>query len=210
MLEEIMHFLGRAICHQLEERSLLVSEKPLSVCARCTGIYIGILSTCLYLFIVKRKTSITIPTIKMSFFLLLFMLPLIIDGLGSYAHLFNSDNVRRLITGICFGLVLPFFIYPLLSEKSLKQNSVPVIRGNLDILAPTLISLLIGGLVYAGLFSYGIINILILLTIMMWFSLLTSLFFTTIGIQKGKWVLSVLSSFFFLLILSTLHQIIIS
>lgn len=119
LLHEILHFFGRAICHQLEDRSLQVSGNALTVCARDTGIYIGVFSTLIYLQFTKRKQSITIPSIKVSFVLLMFLFPLMIDGLGSYTHLFDSNNPRRLVTGIAFGFILPYFIYPLLSKKIL-------------------------------------------------------------------------------------------
>ncbi|HXV77733.1 MAG TPA: DUF2085 domain-containing protein [Candidatus Polarisedimenticolaceae bacterium] len=35
------HLLYAPVCHQLPERSFAVGEHPLSVCARCTGLYAG-------------------------------------------------------------------------------------------------------------------------------------------------------------------------
>ncbi|MCM3765814.1 DUF2085 domain-containing protein [Neobacillus niacini] len=206
MLDEILHFFGGAICHQLEDRSLMIDGKPLSVCARCTGIYIGIFSTLVYLQLFKRKVNITIPSIKMSFFLLLLMVPLIIDGIGSYINLFESNNLRRLITGMCFGFVLPYFLFPLILGKSLKHVSQPVIKNNKDMFIPILFSASIGGLVYWSKLPYYLFDSLIIFTIVIWFSLCVSFMFSRLNIPALRLAVSVFISLGFLSILSLLHQ----
>jgi uncharacterized membrane protein len=205
-----LHFFGRAICHQIEERSLLASGKTLSVCARDTGIYLGIFSTFIYLFLLKRNQIITIPSIKVSFFLLLFMVPMMIDGLGSYAHLFESNNERRLITGLGFGFVLPYLMFPLILGNALDPRSKPVIKNTFDILIPMFICCLLGSLVYSGYITYYIIDSLIIFTIIIWFSLWTSLLFLSIRNSLLKWSYSIISSIAFLSILSLLHDYILS
>lgn len=205
-----MHFFGRAICHQLEDRSLLIDGKPLSVCARCTGIYIGVFSTLAYLHLFKRKANITIPSIKMSFFLLLLMAPMIMDGFGSYLNLFESNNVKRLITGISFGLALPFFLYPLLSEKSLEVTSVPVIKKSREFIYPLLISTFIGALTWWGKIPYLILNGLMVTIIIIWFNLCLSFLFARFRTNRMKWTLSAFSSLVFLSILSLLHQLVLA
>ncbi|MEH7178943.1 DUF2085 domain-containing protein [Neobacillus vireti] len=206
MLHEIFHFFGRAICHQLEERSLLVSGGPLAVCARDTGIYIGVFSTFIYLHFTKRSQSITIPSIKLSFLLLLMLVPLILDGLGSYSNLFESNNLRRLVTGISFGLVLPYFIYPLLSKRSLLHGSKSVISNRMDFLAPLLVSVLIGGLFYLGQPSHYVLDSFITFSIIGWFSLIASFLFQFIQSERIKSVLSITASLTFLTFLSFAHK----
>jgi uncharacterized membrane protein len=205
MLHEILDFFGRAICHQLEDRSLQVSGEALAVCARDTGIYIGIFSTLIYLHFSKRKQSLTIPSIKLSFFLLLFLVPLIIDGLGSYSHLFVSNNPRRLITGIAFGFVLPYFVYPLLSKRSLEHESKPVLSKSKDLFIPLLLSIVLGGIFYLGQPSHIVLDSLIIVSIVGWFSLLASFLFPFILRVSLKLTFSVLISLSFLSILSLLH-----
>nr|WP_277398307.1 DUF2085 domain-containing protein [Neobacillus citreus] len=205
-----MDFFGRAICHQLEERSLHVDGKSLSICARDTGIYIGIFSTHIYLHLVKRKVAVTIPTVKTSFFLLLFMVPLMIDGVGSYAHLFESTNARRLVTGICFGWVLPYFVYPIVKGKSLEDTSRPVINRYIDLIVPILVSVCLGMVVFSGIIHYLVLNSFIVFMIIIWFSLFASFLFLGISLLGLKWTLSSISSLIFLSLLSLLHQLIIS
>lgn len=206
MLVEILHFFGRAICHQIEERSLTISGETLSVCARDTGIYIGIFSTLSYLFFSKKKKSITIPSVRISFFLLLFILPLMLDGLGSYLHLFESNNLRRLVTGISFGLVLPYFLYPVISNQSLKQKSETVIQKSKDLYLPLLICCTLGGMSYWGLISYHLLNGIIILTTIVWFSLCASFLLPGIRLTALRIGLSVLICLTFLSSLSLLHM----
>ncbi|MBT2657393.1 DUF2085 domain-containing protein [Bacillus sp. ISL-18] len=205
MIQAIFDFFGRAICHQLDERSLHVSGLALSVCARDTGIYIGIFSTLLYLHIFKRKSKLTIPTIKISFLLLLLMIPLMIDGLGSYTHLFQSNNVRRLVSGICFGFVLPYFLYPLFLGRSLDQSSEPVIQKRMDLWVPFLGSSILGGLFYFGILPYYLLDSFIIFTIIVWFSLCASFLIPFVKQTYYKGVISIILSLFFLSCLSLLH-----
>ncbi|QCJ44020.1 DUF2085 domain-containing protein [Bacillus sp. S3] len=206
MIHDLFHFFGRAICHQLEERSLQASGETLSVCARDTGIYIGIFSTLIYLHLFKRGAKITIPTIKISLFLLLLMVPLMIDGLGSYLHLFETDNTRRLLTGISFGLALPNFLYPLLSPKALDETSKPVITVKRDFFIPLILSCGLGGLVYWGKISYFVLDGFLILTVMIWFSMCGSFLFSSIQNTHLKSALSVCSGLVLLSTLSLLHS----
>lgn len=210
MLHDLLHFFGGAICHQLEERSLQASGETLSVCARDTGIYIGIFSTLLYLHLFKRKTGITIPRVKVSLSLLLLMVPLMADGLGSYAGLFESTNPRRLITGISFGYVLPFFLYPLVLGRSLEASSQPVIKQSKDIVFPLFISCVLGGLIFWGKLPYFVVDGLIIVTILGWFSLCASFLFSKLRSIILKWIMSVFASLVFLSTLTLLHRFIIS
>lgn len=206
MLQEILDFFGRAICHQIDERSLHVGGKALSVCARDTGIYIGIFSTLIYLHLAKRKTPVTIPKVNMSFFLLLFMVPLVVDGLGSYAHLFESTNERRVVTGICFGLVLPYFVYPVVMGESLEAASQPVIKGSRDVIVPVLLSGILGGVSFFGWLPFWILDGFIVLTIIVWFSLCAGCLVSRIHRLYLKWSLSIIGGISFLALISWTHE----
>jgi uncharacterized membrane protein len=210
LLHEILHFFGRAICHQLEDRSLQVSGDALAVCARDTGIYIGIFSTLIYLHFSKRKQSITIPSIKVSFLLLMFLVPLMIDGLGSYSHLFDSNNPRRLLTGIAFGFVLPYFIYPLFSKNSIEHGSVAVLSKSKDLFIPLMLSVFLGVLVYLGQPSHVVLDSFIIVSVIGWFSLLASFLFPFIRKPGLKCALSITVSLTFLSLLSMAHAWVLS
>ncbi|MGG3563830.1 DUF2085 domain-containing protein [Neobacillus rhizosphaerae] len=205
LLHELLDFFGRAICHQLEERSLQISGETLSVCARDTGIYIGIFSSLTYLHFTKRKSKITIPTIKVSFFLLLLMVPMMVDGLGSYLHFFESDNIKRLVSGTSFGFVLPYFLYPLLSLKSLENDSKPVVKGIRDLIVPMILSVFISVVVYWGMVPYYVINSFIIVTIIIWFSMFASGLFQWVHSLRLRRIISTFIGLCLLIFLSNLH-----
>ena len=205
MLHELLDFFGRAICHQLEDRSLQISGETLSVCARDTGIYIGIFSSLTYLHFTKRKSKITIPTIKVSFFLLLLMTPMMVDGLGSYLHWFESDNIKRLVSGTSFGFVLPYFLYPLLSSRSLENDSEPVIKGSWDLIVPMILSVIISVVVYWGMVPYYAINSFIIVTIIIWFSMFASGLFQWVHNHRLRRIISTFIGLCILIFLSNLH-----
>jgi uncharacterized membrane protein len=205
LIQEVLHFFGRAICHQLEDRSLQAAGETLSVCARDTGIYLGIFSSLTYLHIFKRHRDITIPSVKISFFLLLFMVPMMVDGLGSYLHLFESTNVRRLVSGTSFGFVLPYFLYPLLSARALENTSEPVVKNLKDFIVPLLLCSGLGGLFYWGKLSYYVVDSFIILTVIGWFSLISYFLFAVLRNKLLKGLLSFIVSLVLLSFLSLLH-----
>ena len=205
MLHELLDFFGRAICHQLEDRSLQISGETLSICARDTGIYIGIFSSLTYLHFTKRKSKITIPTIKVSFLLLLLMVPMMVDGLGSYLHWFESDNIKRLVSGTSFGFVLPYFLYPLLSSRSLDNDSEPVVKGSWDLIVPMILSVIISVVVYWGMVPYYAINSFIIVTIIIWFSMFASGLFQWVHNHRLRRIISTFIGLCILIFLSNLH-----
>lgn len=76
------------------------------VCARDTGMYIAVLFTASLLFAMYgkwgRATSFSSRSVT-SVVVLLF-LPFAVDGVGSYAGLWESSNLMRYITGACAGI----------------------------------------------------------------------------------------------------------
>lgn len=90
-------------CHAMPERSFHFHGKPFPICARCTGELIGILLGIPIVYIFG------IPQFEL---VILMMLPLIIDGMLQRLTSYESRNIRRLITGILFGIALIFaFLY---------------------------------------------------------------------------------------------------
>ena len=92
-------------CHQIPERSFFFKKYQFPVCARCTGIIVGeILSIIIFIFYKH------IP-ILILFFLLS---PLIIDGSIQFISKYESNNLKRLFTGILFGFSFATLIIYLL------------------------------------------------------------------------------------------------
>lgn len=83
-------------CHQRADRSFFYHGKQFPICARCTGELIGILGG-LFLYPFWH------PDWRIA---LLLMLPLIIDGFTQSLTSYESNNGKRLLTGILFGYAL--------------------------------------------------------------------------------------------------------
>lgn len=81
-------------CHQREDRSFYIGKYQCPLCARCTGI---VSATIFVYFNFKR---IRVP----KYVDLLLVLPLIIDGTVQYFTKYESNNIRRVITGFLAGI----------------------------------------------------------------------------------------------------------
>ncbi|MCI9527392.1 MAG: DUF2085 domain-containing protein [Lachnospiraceae bacterium] len=90
-------------CHARPDRSFYFRGKQFPICARCTGELVGMI-VCIPTLIFWGCPSFGI--------VLLLMVPLIIDGSVQKLTSYESGNIRRLISGILFGMALIFtFVY---------------------------------------------------------------------------------------------------
>ncbi|MBN2876500.1 MAG: DUF2085 domain-containing protein [Bacilli bacterium] len=80
-------------CHQKIERTLLIFGKALPLCARCTGIYVGALMSLL----------ITRWNFLPWYVIVLFAIPLFVDGIIQKYKNLKSNNIRRFLTGLLFS-----------------------------------------------------------------------------------------------------------
>lgn len=83
------------MCHQRPDRSFFIKGRQLPLCARCTGILIGYFLGVIIAFITKCSFH--------QFYLLL-LIPMIVDGTIQQRYMIESNNLRRLITGILGGI----------------------------------------------------------------------------------------------------------
>ena len=83
-------------CHCRPDRSFFYKGHQFPVCARCTGMLIGmLLAPMLFVF--------WVPNVP---FLILLMLPLIIDGSLQMKTKYVSTNRRRCCSGVLFGYAI--------------------------------------------------------------------------------------------------------
>lgn len=86
--------MGKAMgCHQLPKRSFFYHGKQFPVCARCTGVFIGEILGILLFKVGEISNSIVI----------LFCLLMFADWFVQYKFHYESNNIRRLITGLMCG-----------------------------------------------------------------------------------------------------------
>ena len=98
----LMKFGGRIGCHQRADRSFSFRGYQFPVCARCTGVIIGEALAVVLLFAKIRINVI---------YCIASILPLAIDGCLQLVNVWESNNIRRIITGIIAGTGLTYLYY---------------------------------------------------------------------------------------------------
>ena len=178
ILQQILYFFGHGFCHQYTERSLEAGGLYFCVCARCTGIYLGfIVSLTLVVIMHYRPSSTTcsgMPTTWVIVVCAFLIVPMAIDGAGSYLGLFETTNLARYITGYLCGMSLAVIssggilsLFPRANHRANQSQSAIRTPGRLLVL---LLSSAAGGaLFFLGYPSMGIVAPLISLACL-WFS----------------------------------------
>lgn len=111
--------VGYAICHRMAARSFHMHERPMALCARCTGAYLGVVAGLAMFAARGRLRAARLPPMRVLAILALAGATYGIDGLNSYLSLFDAyhpvyppHNTLRLITGLAFGLAMITVVLP--------------------------------------------------------------------------------------------------
>ena len=99
------------LCHQAVERSFHILGHPLSVCVRCTGIYLGFLLGVILYPLFRHADRHSIPSRRI---LLLGVLPSALEFLILEILFDYPIAVIRAATGAVLGGVVAFYIIPAL------------------------------------------------------------------------------------------------
>ncbi|MFC2030286.1 DUF2085 domain-containing protein [Chloroflexota bacterium] len=112
--------VGYAICHRIPERSFYVNGRPLPLCARCTGTFLGAMLGLAAMLLLRRSRASHLPSVAILGVLVTFVGLWAFDGLNSYMtlfpgapHLYEPQNWLRMTTGLLNGLALIFFVFPI-------------------------------------------------------------------------------------------------
>ena len=87
--------VGFAFCHRRRDRSLKISRYTFPLCARCTGLWLG-----LAMGLSLHFAGLHMPLV----FAVALTLPLIVDGLTQLVGFRTSNNRLRLLSGVLFGI----------------------------------------------------------------------------------------------------------
>jgi uncharacterized membrane protein len=122
--------IGYAICHRIPERSFIMGGRPLPLCARCTGTFLGAMLGLATIFLLRRQRAASLPPVPALILLAAFTASWGFDGLNSYLgffpgapQLYEPRNWLRLTTGLLNGLTLIFFAWPIFSFTLWRQPS---------------------------------------------------------------------------------------
>lgn len=129
-------YVGAAICHRITDRSLAINGRQLPLCARCTGMYLGVALAFGALLLAGRGRRTDLPPLPLLLTLVGFIGLLGIDGLNSYSHffpnfphLYEPQNWLRLVTGMGAGLAMGLLIFPALMQTLWREvNGRPIIE----------------------------------------------------------------------------------
>lgn len=112
--------LFRVMCHGKVERSLELFGVPMPICARCTGIYAGLLAGLFAFWIIPVLSE---KAMRMTAFAAL--IPLAVDGLTQATGLRESTNGLRIATGVVAGLAFGLWILAAVERRDESAFTAP-------------------------------------------------------------------------------------
>ncbi|ACX73274.1 Protein of unknown function DUF2085, transmembrane [Methanocaldococcus vulcanius M7] len=117
IISEDIYMLYSPICHQLPQRSFFIFGNKMAVCARCFGIYTGVLLGLIVYPMIKKLDDFKVPN---RIYLILALTPMAIDGTTQLIGLRQSFNELRFITGFIAGFFVVFYIIPVFLQLFAK------------------------------------------------------------------------------------------
>jgi len=127
--------VGSAICPRIPERTWHIHGRALPLCARCTGIYLGVMTARAVYAGSGRLRSERLPRPRLLVVLGLAGVPIAVDGLNSYLTFFPfydpiypPHNTIRLITGVYAGITMLTIVLPVYNSTlwSAPRPDAPV------------------------------------------------------------------------------------
>lgn len=116
------------VCHQIDGRCFHLFDAKWGVCIRCTAIYVSFFVSLLLFPAFHQLSSPAFPERR---WVVLAVVPMIIDVLLNFTGIHASSPLTRMITGLLFGSVLPLYIVPPLLEGVAQLRSQFSARGGL-------------------------------------------------------------------------------
>jgi uncharacterized membrane protein len=124
VLQAILHWEGYGLCHQLPERSFFGGGVQVPVCARDTGIYLGVLISVWLISVLHRGSRPRgLPTRAGWVAIALMVGTMALDGVTEYAGLRGTTNELRLITGLLAGFAIGALLTPMINDELWRRGS---------------------------------------------------------------------------------------
>lgn len=130
--------VGYAVCHRIDARSFHIGDRPIPLCVRCSGMYLGAVLGLTYMLIIGPRRA-GIPPKRVLAVLGLLAIAFAVDGLNSYLHLpfftnapslYKPSNTLRLITGTGMGIAIAALLYPAFNQTIwVDRKAKPALTG---------------------------------------------------------------------------------
>jgi uncharacterized membrane protein len=95
-----VYAIGDRLCHQMEDRSFILGGNEMAFCARCTGVWIGMLIGLVLMAFVEIPLDN-----RLAWAVVVGLVPMAVDGGGQFLGWWESVNPIRFVTGLSAGLV---------------------------------------------------------------------------------------------------------
>lgn len=141
-------YVGAALCHRITARSFVINGRQLPLCARCTGMYLGVAIAFVVLLLARRERRTDLPPLPILLVLVGFIGAMGIDGVNSYTHFFPNfphvyepRNWLRLLTGMGTGLAMGLLVFPALMQTLWRNgNGRSIIENGRELLGMLLLA----------------------------------------------------------------------
>ena len=192
----ILERIGSAICHQMAERSFIFDGMQMPLCARCTGIYTGVFLAFCFFFLKKRMGNSKPFSMPQTILTAAAVLPVGIDGAGSYLGFWESSQFLRILTGSIVGAVLPGFLLLAGNFEPDGKNDVALYEKTTELLLLMLVSVGFGFCLLAGMPVHWIGAVFSVAgEVLLWGGILWLLMKNILKKEMPYWRISVLVSF---------------
>ncbi|TKJ29083.1 hypothetical protein CEE39_09520 [bacterium (candidate division B38) B3_B38] len=109
----LIYWFFSPVCHQLKESSFIIYGNQMAVCSRCFGIYLGMM---LGVFTYPLIRSLDFTRVIHRRYMMLAPLPMVGDVVLLAMRVYPSLLWLKALTGLFFGLALPFYLLPALYQ----------------------------------------------------------------------------------------------
>lgn len=200
--------MGSAVCHRMAERSFLWGQGTMPLCARCTGIYIGVFLAFGFLFLKKRMDAGKPFSRGQAVLTALMILPIGIDGLGSYLGFWESNQLIRVLSGASVGAVVPGFLLLAVNFDPAQENKQPIYENTTELLLLLAVSAGLGIGLWLGLPLAGVLAVVSVLgEVLLWGGFVWLLLKNLCGRKRLPfWRISLAAAFFGLYAIGGLMQ----
>jgi uncharacterized membrane protein len=112
--------LFRVLCHGIPTRCLQLFDTPMPICARCTGIYLGLLAGLIAFWVLP---PIQERMLRVALFVA--ALPMAVDGITQASLLRESTNGLRVATGFTAAIVFGIWILEAVENRESPVVTIP-------------------------------------------------------------------------------------